>query len=71
MRLTPLIILAVAGTATAGPIANAICEKGCAAAGFTFGTVFAATAPAAVLACNKGFGACQALCALVALAPTP
>ena len=42
------------------------------AAGFTFGTVAAPAAPAAILGCNSALGTCSAACATVALlAPTP
>lgn len=45
---------------------------GYAGAGAVFGTVTAgAGVPPALLACNAGFGTCQAACALVLLAPTP
>lgn len=65
--------------ATAGPIGYGICQAGCssivcacyAAAGFTFGTVAAPAAPAAIVACNTAYGTCQAACAAVALSPTP
>lgn len=75
-----LIALALTGPCvTAGPIAYAICQAGCAtlavacysAAGFTFGTIAAAAAPAAIVGCNTAFGSCQAACAAAALAPTP
>ncbi|KAI0089603.1 hypothetical protein BDY19DRAFT_872480, partial [Irpex rosettiformis] len=76
-----LALVAVAGTANAGPIAYGICQTGCnavavacyAAAGFTFGTVVAAPAtPAVIIACNAALGTCSAACATVALfAPTP
>ncbi|KAF2447884.1 hypothetical protein P171DRAFT_354022 [Karstenula rhodostoma CBS 690.94] len=67
------------GTAAAGPIGYGICQTGCAAivvacysaAGFTFGTVLAAAAPPAILACNSAYGTCQAACAVVLLGPTP
>jgi hypothetical protein len=65
--------------AQAGPILGAAVASGCAvvvtacyaAAGFTFGTVLAATAPASILACNSAFGACMAKTAAVFAAPTP
>ncbi|KAG9311090.1 hypothetical protein JVU11DRAFT_8998 [Chiua virens] len=65
---------------SAGPIAYAICQTGCnslavvcySAAGFTFGTVAAPAAPAAILACNAGLGLCMTACAATALiAPIP
>ncbi|KAK0496260.1 hypothetical protein EDD18DRAFT_200744 [Armillaria luteobubalina] len=85
MRLSPIFTflatsLALAPQAYAGPIAYGICQTGCnvlavacyAAAGFTFGTVAAPAAPAAIVACNSGLGTCSAACASVALlAPTP
>ena len=68
-----------AGQAQAGLLAYGACQAGCsvavgtcyAAAGFTFGTVLAATAPSAILACNAAQAACYASCAALALAPTP
>ena len=43
-----------------------------AAAGFTFGTVAAPAAPAAILGCNSALGSCSAACAATALiAPIP
>lgn len=81
MQPTRIIIapLALANAVAAGPVAYAACQAGCAAvvtacysgAGFTFGTVFGAGAPAAIVACNSAFGYCQAQCALVALLPIP
>ncbi|PBK70936.1 hypothetical protein ARMSODRAFT_934503 [Armillaria solidipes] len=85
MRLSPILTflvtsLALAPQAHAGPIAYGICQTGCnvlavacyAAAGFTFGTVAAPAAPAAIIGCNSGLGTCSAACATVALlAPTP
>ena len=80
--LEPLLALGTVAfltdTATAGPLAYGICQAGCAAvvtacygaAGVTFRTVLAVTAPAAVLACNAAFGQCSAACAVVALTPT-
>jgi hypothetical protein len=72
-------ITALAGTATAGPLAYGICQAGCAAvvtacygaAGATWGATLAATAPATVLLCNAAFGKCSAACAVISLAPTP
>lgn len=68
-----------AGQAQAGPLAYAACQVGCSvavvacygAAGFTFGTVLAAAAPPAILACNGAQAACYASCAALAFAPTP
>ncbi|KXN91089.1 hypothetical protein AN958_02956 [Leucoagaricus sp. SymC.cos] len=82
-RTLILVVAAVLSSAPqqtmAGPIAYGICQTGCnvlavacyAAAGFTFGTVAAAVAPPAILACNAGLGTCSAACAAVALTPTP
>lgn len=74
-----LATICLASGAVAGPIGYGICQAGCSAvvvacysaAGFTFGTVAAAAAPAAIGACNTAYGACQAACAAVALSPTP
>ncbi|KAH6902114.1 hypothetical protein BKA70DRAFT_1307299 [Coprinopsis sp. MPI-PUGE-AT-0042] len=81
MRLTfTLASLALISQVNAGLIAYGICQTGCnalavacyAAAGFTFGTVAAPAAPAAIVACNSALGTCSAACAAVALcAPTP
>ncbi|KAK0211506.1 hypothetical protein IW262DRAFT_1468047 [Armillaria fumosa] len=85
MRLSPIFTflvtsLTLAPQAYAGPIAYGLCQTGCnvvvvacyAAAGFTFGTVAAPAAPAAILGCNSALGTCSAVCASVALlAPTP
>jgi hypothetical protein len=68
-----------AGQAQAGPLAYAACQVGCSvavgacytAAGFTFGTVLAAAAPPAILACNAAQATCYASCAALAFAPTP
>ncbi|CAG7562008.1 unnamed protein product [Fusarium equiseti] len=78
---TPLITIAcVASPVSAGPLAYAACQSGCAgvvmacysAAGFTWGATFGASAPASILLCNSAFGTCSATCAQVALfAPTP
>ncbi len=75
------IILALLSPTHAGPISYGICQSGCsglvvvcyAAAGFTFGTITAGVGtPAALLACNAGFGMCSAKCAVVTLfAPIP
>jgi hypothetical protein len=66
-------------SASAGLAGYGICQAGCAglvvacysAAGFVFGTVFAAAAPHAILACNAAFGKCSAACAVVLLSPFP
>ncbi|PFH45591.1 hypothetical protein AMATHDRAFT_158614 [Amanita thiersii Skay4041] len=88
MRLTrvfaPLGIIVALSTVPqivqAGPILYGICQTGCnslavicyAAGGVVFGTVLAATAPAAILACNAAQGSCMALCAVTVLPlPTP
>lgn len=73
-----LLVASAVGT-QAGLLAYGVCQGGCAAivvpcyagAGFTFGTVLAAAAPPAILACDAAFGTCQAACAAVALTPTP
>ncbi|TVY92812.1 hypothetical protein LAWI1_G003505 [Lachnellula willkommii] len=76
------IIAALATTTTlvaAGPAAYGLCQTGCvgvavacySAAGFTFGTVAAATAPAAIVACNSAYGSCCATCHALLFAPTP
>ena len=62
-----------------GPVGYGVCQGGCAgivmacygAAGYTWGATLGATAPPTIVACNAAFGACQAKCALVLLAPTP
>jgi len=73
-------LVAMLGTASAGPLAYGICQAGCStlvvacytAGGLTFGAVTAgAGAPAVALACNAGYGTCQAACAAAILAPTP
>lgn len=79
LSLTPLSLLSLSATVTAGPIGYGICQAGCAsvvtacygAAGFTWGATLGATAPATILACNAAFGSCQAACAAVLLTPTP
>ncbi|KAL5519693.1 hypothetical protein ACEPAG_1353 [Sanghuangporus baumii] len=82
MRL-PLVVFVAATaalpTALGGPITYALCQTGCnfgavacyAAAGFSFGTVLAATAPASILACNALQGVCMAACAASLVAPIP
>ena len=78
--LVSLVVISILGQVViAGPSAYAICQAGCAcpsvacysAAGATFGTVLAAGAPAAILACNSAFGSCQAACAAAFILPTP
>ncbi|ORY66057.1 uncharacterized protein BCR38DRAFT_338894 [Pseudomassariella vexata] len=72
------VLLCGVTAAAAGPVAYGICQAGCSsvvvacysAAGFTFGTVAAPTAPAVILACNTSYGTCQAACALAAISPT-
>lgn len=74
------IVLLMGSCTEAGPAAYGLCQAGCAAvvvacyaaAGAVFGTVTAgaATAPA-ILACNVAFGKCSAVCAAIALTPTP
>ncbi|RKU46238.1 hypothetical protein DL546_005261 [Coniochaeta pulveracea] len=69
----------LAPAACAGPLAYGMCQAGCsgivmacyAAAGFTWGATLGATAPASILLCNSSYGSCQAVCAAIALAPTP
>ncbi|KAH6901375.1 hypothetical protein BKA70DRAFT_1307268 [Coprinopsis sp. MPI-PUGE-AT-0042] len=82
MRLTlaAASLIAFVGQVNAGLIMYGICQTGCntvavacyAAAGFTFGTIAAPVAPAAIVACNGALGTCSAACATVGLfAPTP
>jgi hypothetical protein len=82
MRLNVITLAAVAASlansVTAGPAAYGVCQAGCSAivvacyagAGFTFGTVLVAAAPASIIACNTAYGTCQAACAAVLIAPT-
>ncbi|KAH3938962.1 hypothetical protein HBI25_188780 [Parastagonospora nodorum] len=64
---------------SAGPIGYGICQAGCSAvvmacysaAGFTWGAVLGATAPATIVVCNTASGTCHAACAAVLLGPTP
>ncbi|KAL1714231.1 hypothetical protein EV715DRAFT_295315 [Schizophyllum commune] len=80
MRVSTILApVALAATATAGPIAYGLCQTGCntlavacyAGAGFTFGVALPAVPPA-IAACNAGLGTCSAACAATALlAPTP
>ncbi|KAF8340302.1 uncharacterized protein EI90DRAFT_2906664 [Cantharellus anzutake] len=78
----PLILfsaLTLAPSALAGPFTYGVCQTGCnvvtvacyAAAGFTFGTVAAAGAPAVIVACNSALGTCSAGCAALLVTPTP
>ncbi|GAA5832040.1 hypothetical protein JCM5353_000730 [Sporobolomyces roseus] len=70
------LIAAVFANTVQGMAPYGICQSGCAAvvvpcysaAGFVFGTVAAPAAPATILACNSGFGACSAKCAGLFLA---
>ena len=71
--------LALAHSASAGPVGYGTCQAGCSAvvmacysaAGFTWGATLGASAPATIVACNTAFGTCQSACAAVLLAPTP
>ncbi|KAH6902106.1 hypothetical protein BKA70DRAFT_674323 [Coprinopsis sp. MPI-PUGE-AT-0042] len=76
MRLTlgaAASLVAFIGQVNAGPTSepygdcqtgcNAIAAKCYTAAGFTFGTVAAADAPPAILACNSALASCSAVCA--------
>ncbi|KAA8906278.1 hypothetical protein FN846DRAFT_907066 [Sphaerosporella brunnea] len=74
------LLLALPATVTAGPLAYAACQGGCAAvvmacygaAGYTWGATLGVAAPATVLACNAAYATCQATCATICLfAPTP
>jgi hypothetical protein len=68
----PPFFAALAFTASRWPGCNTVAAACYAAAGFTFGTIAAPTAPAALVACNAALGTCSATCATVALlAPTP
>lgn len=84
MRLNTLhtavtIIFTLTPFAKADSISYGICQAGCAslamacyvAAGFTWGTVFGATAPLNIRACNDAFGTSQAACAIVSRGSTP
>lgn len=82
MRLPLIAVVAATAslpTVLGGPFTYALCQTGCnfgavtcyAAAGFTFGTVLAVTAPASILACNALQGACMAACAVSLVAPIP
>lgn len=76
MQFSKTIITALSlATAVAGdPVSYSTCQSGCtqmvrvcyATAGFTFGTVPRANAPASVARCNLLFGRCQATCAFFA-----
>ncbi|KAG7087722.1 hypothetical protein E1B28_013668 [Marasmius oreades] len=78
--LATVLLLIGLQEVNAGPIAYGICQTGCnvvavacyAAAGFTFATVAAPAAPAALIGCNSALGTCSAACAATALiAPIP
>ena len=79
LTATLITTIALIHFAAAGPLAYGICQAGCAAvvkacylaAGYTFGTVFATAAPAAIIACNSAFGTCQAACVAAGFFPTP
>lgn len=76
MQFTKTIVAALSLTpAVAGnPVSYATCQAGCnqmvrvcyTVAGFTFGTVPRAAAPASIAGCNLSFGRCQATCAHLA-----
>jgi hypothetical protein len=74
-----LIVSLFINQTASGPILGGLCYAGCAAlavacysaAGFTFGTVAAAAAPPAIIACNAAFGKCMAACSATIAAPTP
>ncbi|KAI0859552.1 hypothetical protein F4860DRAFT_249266 [Xylaria cubensis] len=63
-------LLASTPIVSAGPAAYGICQAGCAAvvtacyaaAGFTWGATAGLSIPATIVACNTGFGTCQAAC---------
>lgn len=75
----PLFALATMPYATAGPLAYAACQSGCAtvvmacyaAGGATWGATAGATAPATIVGCNTAFGVCSAKCAVLLAAPIP
>ncbi|KAA1466928.1 hypothetical protein DENSPDRAFT_926240 [Dentipellis sp. KUC8613] len=78
--LAGAVVFALSPAVMGGPISYAICQTGCnavvvacyAAAGFQFGTVLAAAAPASIVACNSALGTCSAACAgITLLAPIP
>lgn len=81
MRTSTLlpIMATLAMPVLGGPIAYGICQAGCASlavacysgAGAIFGTIAAAAAPPAILACNAAQGTCFAGCAAALLLPTP
>ncbi|KZT35398.1 hypothetical protein SISSUDRAFT_1051499 [Sistotremastrum suecicum HHB10207 ss-3] len=85
MRLPFIALVALVPAMTgsgvaAGPLAYAACQAGCAslvmacysAAGFVWGATLGVAAPPTIIACNVGYGTCQAACAGAALvAPTP
>lgn len=79
MHIRNLIYLSLAAGALGGPAAYGICQAGCAkvvmacyvAAGFTWGATAGLSAPPTIIACNVGFGACQAACVAAGLLPVP
>lgn len=79
MKLTPLLLLALASPALAGPLGYGICQAGCSAvvmacysaAGAVWGATAGVGAAPAVIACNLAYGKCQAACAAVLLFPFP
>ncbi|KAB8299301.1 hypothetical protein EYC80_001377 [Monilinia laxa] len=79
LPLLALFLLNIIPPVTAGPIAYASCQAGCAgivmacysAAGFTWGATLGVTAPASIVACNAAFGTCYAACAGFLVAPIP
>lgn len=82
IKMNLLLVLAlffITSAVNAGLAGYGVCQAGCSgivvarysAAGATFGTIAAPTAPPAIVACNTAFGACQAKCAAVLLAPVP
>ncbi|CAF0915355.1 unnamed protein product [Adineta ricciae] len=83
MKYTTILVfllLLMTSCTKAGPLAYGMCQAGCAsvvvacysAAGAVFGTVTGGLgAPPAIIACNLAFGKCSAVCAAIALTPTP
>ncbi|KAI5802037.1 hypothetical protein FPQ18DRAFT_251069 [Pyronema domesticum] len=73
--LTLTVAAMFASSVTAGPLAYAACQAGCAtvvmacytAGGATWGATLGATAPATIIGCNSAYASCQAVCASVAL----
>jgi hypothetical protein len=74
-----LIVCLLINQTESGPVLGGLCYAGCAAvvvacysaAGFTFGTIAAAAAPPAIIACNAAFGKCMAACSAAFGLPTP